>query len=260
LTALSGNWTNLGQISPTSDDIRAMAYAHDSGTLYGIVPTVFDDRVVTLDATTGAVIDFIGTIANGEEEIISMAYDPGATAAPDDDRLIVLEVDGDFGQFRWIDPALPSTANLLGGLQIGPAVNFAGMAYDSIQDRLFLASRFSPSGFYEVNVAACTPSNCPTASLPSWDVRAWANASLSFSPETGMLYLVGNLTYEPGSVTTTFYAVVDPTTGVSSDAVSLDRFTPAALAAVPETGFVTGITASLLALTLTARRRRDPDA
>jgi len=257
LSALSGDWTNLGQISPTSDDIRAMAYAHDSETLYGIVPTVFDDAVVTLDRTTGAVIAFVGAIANGAEEIVSMAYDPGPTSAAGDDRLIVLEVDGDFGQFRWIDPASPSTALLLGGLRIGPAVNFAGMAYDSIQDRLFLASAFQPTGFYEADLSACTPLECPTTALSSWDIRAWSNASLAYSRETGRLYLVGNLTYEPGSVTTSFYAVIDPTTGESSDALNLDRFTPAALAAVPESDFVIGITASLLALTLTARRRRN---
>jgi len=201
----------------------------------------------------------VGAIANGAEEIVSMAYDPGATPAPNDDRLIVLEVDvdGSFGQFRWIDPASPSTANLIGGLNISPAATFSGMGYDSLQNRLFLASRFDPTGFYEVDLASCTPANCPTSELTGWDVRAWDNASLSFSAETGMLYLVGNLTYPPGDTTTTFYAVIDPTTGVSSDVISLDRFTPAALAAVPEPEYVTAVTAGLLALALTARRRRN---
>jgi len=257
VSALSGDWTNLGQISPTSDDIRAMAYATDSGTLYGIVPTVFDDSVVTLDPSTGGVVSVVGAIANGAEEIVSMAYDPGPTSASSDDRLLVLEVDGTSGQFRWIDPASPSTANLLGGLGLGPAATFSGMAYDSLQKRLFLASRFDPTGFYEVDLAACTPASCPTTALAGWDIRAWDNASLGFSAESGMLYLIGNLTYPPAGVTTTFYAVIDPTTGVSSDAISLDRFTPAALATVPEPGWVTGITAGLLALALTARRRRN---
>ncbi len=256
VSGLAGDWTNLGQISPTSDDVRAMAYARDSGILYAIVPTVGDDSVVTLDPSTGALIAWIGTIANGAEEIVSMAYDPGDTSAPTDDRLIVLEVDGDFGQFRSIDPASPSVATLLGALNFGPAVHFAGMAYDSLQDRLFLASHFNPTGFFEVDLAACTLSHCPTSALDGWTARAWENASLSFSPDTGMLYLIGNLTYNPGAVTTTFYAVVDPTTGVSSDAVSLDVFTPAALAAVPEPALVSGIAAGLVALGLAGRRRR----
>jgi hypothetical protein len=258
VSGLSGDWTNLGQISPTSDDIRAMAYAHDSGVLFGVVPTVGDDRIITMDATTGAVIDpAAGSIANGSDEIVSMAYDPGDSSAATDDRLIVLEVEGSFGRFLSIDPASPSSTTLLGGITIGPAANFSGMAYDSIQDRLFLASTFAPSGFFEVDLGACTPFSCPTTSLP-WTVRAWQNASLSFSRETGKLYLLGTQSY--GLTDTTFYAVIDPTTGESDDALSLDRFTPSALAVVPEPGFVTGITASLLALTLTARRRRNARA
>ncbi|MBJ18643.1 MAG: hypothetical protein GY910_18040 [bacterium] len=261
VSGLSGDWANLGQISATADDLRAMAYAVDSETLYGIVPSVFDDLVVTLDSSSGALISFIGAIANGTDEIVSMAYDPGETPAANDDRLIVLEVEagGSGGEFRSIAPASPSIAPLLGTLAIGPAVHFSGMAYDSLQERLFLASFFEPTGFYEVDLAGCSPS-CTTTALSTWTPRAWENASLAFSPDTGMLYLVGNLTYEPGSITTTFYAVVDPITGVSSDAISLDRFTPSALAALPEPGFLSGMTTGFLALVLTSRRPRDPPA
>ena len=258
VSGLSGDWTNLGQISPSADDVRAMAYAHDSGVLFGVVPTVADDRIITMDATTGAVINAAaGILANGSDEIVSMAYDPGDSPAASDDRLIVLEVQGDFGRFLSIDPASPSSTTLLGGITIGPAANFSGMAYDSLQGRLFLASPFGPSGFFEVDLDACTTFSCPTAGLP-WSVRAWQNASLGFSRETGKLYLLGTQSY--GLTDTTFYAVIDPTTGVSDEALSLDRFTPSALAVVPEPGFVTGITASLLALTLTARRRRNTRA
>jgi hypothetical protein len=45
-----------------------------------------------------------------------------------------------------------------------------------------------------------------------------------------MLYLVG--TAFGGQ--RTFYDVVDPTTGISVETLSLDTFTPAGLAAVPE--------------------------
>jgi len=258
ISGLSGDWANLGQISPNSDDVRAMAYAHDSGVLFGVVPTVGDDRIITMDAITGAVIDpAAGIIPNGSDEIVSMAYDPGDLGVATDDRLIALEVEGSFGRYLSIDPASPSSTTVLGGISIGPAANFSGMAYDSIQDRLFLASIYAPSGFFEVDLDACTTSNCPTTSLP-WSVRAWQNASLSFSRETGKLYLLGTQTY--GLTETTFYAVIDPTTGESEEALSLDRFTPSALAVVPEPGFVTGVTASLLALTLTARRRRNARA
>lgn len=259
VSGLAGDWTNLGQISPTSDDIRAMAYAHDSGVLFGVVPTVGDDRVITMDRVTGAVIDSAaGVIANGSDEIVSMAYDPGDTSAATDDRLIVLEVEGSFGRFLALDPASPSDTTVLGGMPIGPAANFSGMAYDSLQDRLFLASIFAPSGFFEVDLDACTLASCPTTGL-DWSVRAWQNASLGFSRETGKLYLLGTQSYG-GLTTTTFYTVIDPTTGESGEALSLDRFTPSALAVVPEPGLVTGITAGLLGLALTARRRRNARA
>lgn len=257
ISGLSGDWSNLGQISASAQDVRGLAWAHDSQTLYGIVPTVGDDTLITIDPETGAMTGTVGAISNGVREIVSLAYDPGATNSPNDDRLLALDVDGSFGDFLAIDPASVSTPTVLGGIATGPAVNFSGMAYDSLQGKLFLASLFGPSGFFEVDLGACTPFSCPVTGLP-WTVRAWENASLGFSKETGKLYLVGNQTYGP-SDTTTFFAVIDPVTGISEPAISVDRYSPAGLAAlpVPEPGFVTGITASLLALALTARRRRD---
>ncbi len=73
-----------------------------------------------------------------------------------------------------------------------------------------------------------------------------------------MLYLVGtSLNASPANVRT-FYDVIDPATGFSIQTLSLDRFTPAAIAAiaaVPEPNFVMVITAGAVALALTARRR-----
>lgn len=255
VSALSGDWTNLGQMAPTADDVRAMAYAEDSGTLYGVVPTVFDDSIVTMDPATGAILAFVGTIGNGAEEIVSMAYDPGATDAPTDDRLIVLEVGGSVGEFRSINPASPSTATLLGSLIWQPAGAFTGMAYDSIQDKLYLASPFGQNGLWETDLTSCPPSPCTTTQLPGSGFFR-DDASLSYSRATGMLYLIGTSFGSPN--TRTFYNVIDPATGTSVETLSLDRFTPSALAAVPEPGLATGITLGLLALGLIARRRLDP--
>ena len=75
-----------------------------------------------------------------------------------------------------------------------------------------------------------------------------------YSRETGMLYLVGTSTNAEPFVRT-FYNVIDPTTGQSVETLSIDRFKPSALAAVPEPNFVMGVTACSLVLALTARRR-----
>lgn len=251
ISGLSGDWTVLGQIGPTAEDVRALAYAADSNTLYGVIPTVANDSVVTIDVATGALIAVVGTLANGSDEIVSMAYDPGATNAPSDDRLLVLEA-GANGEIRAIDPASPSTTTLLGTLPFGSPELFTGLANDSIQDRLFMATPFGPTGFFEVDLASCPPSPCTTSALDTWAPAAFReNASLGYSATTGMLYLVGNLFNAPD--TQTFYTVIDPTDGTVFETLSLDRFTPAGLAVVPEPGLVIGITAGVLGLSLTLR-------
>jgi hypothetical protein len=253
VSALTGDWSILGPFSASADDVRALAYAHDEGVLYGIVPTVFDDQVVTIDPATGSILAFIGSIGNGAQEIVSMAYDPGDTPATDDDRLIVLEVDGNAGEFRAIDPSSPSTATLLGSLIWSPAASFSGMAYDSLQDKLYLASPFGPNGLWETDLSSCPPSPCNTSQLTTEADFFRENASLAFSPDTGKLYMIGDAFPSPG--TRTFYNVIDPVTGTSVETLSLDRFTTSGLAAVPEPAFGAGLAVAVLTLAGRARRR-----
>ena len=251
ISALKGEWTTLAQFAPTSDDVRGMAYAYDSQTLFGVVPTVSDDSIVTIDSVTGLILSTVGTITNGAAEIVSMAYDPGATNDPSDDRLIVLEVDGPIGSFRTIDPSSPSTTALLGTLEWGSPELFAGLAYDSIHDKLFAATPFSPDGLYEVDLSSCPPSPCTSSQVPGAGLGR-SDASLGFSPISGMLYLVGTVF----SGQRTFYDVIDPLTGMSVETLSLDVFTPAGLAAVPEPGFPGGVAVGVIGLAFVFRRRR----
>ena len=158
-----------------------------------------------------------------------MAYDPGDTDAPGDDRLFALEVGGVIGELRTISPASPSSSTLLGSLIWTPAEFITGLAYDSLHDKLFAASAFGPDGLYEIDLTSCPPSPCSSRQIPGADLYR-DDASLSFSPATGMLYLLG--TSFGGQ--RTFYDVVDPMTGVRTETLSLDAFTPAGLAAVPE--------------------------
>jgi hypothetical protein len=190
---------------------------------------------VTIEPATGRITAIVGTLANGADEIVSLAYDPGDTNAPGDDRLLVLEVGTLGGEVRAISPASPSTATLLGSLAYAPssAALFTGLAYDSIHDKLFAASPFNPNGLYVIDLTSCPPSPCSSTAVEGSEQRAGLfrdDASLAFSPVTGMLYLVG--TSYAGE--RTFFDVVDPVTGTSVDTLSLDAFTPAGLAAVPE--------------------------
>ena len=251
ISALKGEWTTLAQLSPAADDVRGMAYAWDSSTLYGVIPTVADDSIVTIDPNTGTIISVVGSISNGALEIVSMAYDPGATNSPSDDRLLVLEAGGTLGEIRWIDPAAPSTTNLLGTLIWGGTTQFTGLAYDSIQGKLFAATPFGPDGIYEIDLSTCPPSPCVSNQIVGAQ-QFRDDASLSYSPITGMLYLVG--TAFNGA--RTFYNVIDPSTGASVETLSLDVFTPAGLAAIPEPGFGIGLGFGLLGLAGAGKWRR----
>ncbi|MEZ4278458.1 MAG: hypothetical protein R3F21_02430 [Myxococcota bacterium] len=250
ISALAGHWSTLGPFAPTADDVRALEWADDSATLYGVVPTIGDDSIVTIDPATGQILATVGALANGTEEIVSMAYDPGPTSAPGDDRLLVFEVGGATGELRAISPASPSSSTLLGSLIWTPAALFTGLAYDSLHGRLFAATPFGPDGLYEIDLESCPPSPCNANQVAGAGLFR-EDASLSFSRSSGMLYLVG--TAFGGE--RTFYDVVDPTTGTSVETLSLDTFTPAGLAAVPEPNSTNSWLAGVLGVIVAYRAR-----
>ena len=243
--------------------MRGLAYAWDSGILYGIVPTTADDALVTIDPDTGAIVTWLGAIANGTDEFINLAYDPGPTTSPADDRLLSIESEAgspSFGQVRSIDPSNPNTSTLLGPLGLSPSTGFTGAAFHPGSNTLFLGSPFASTspplatGIWEIDMSACPPSCSPTQRLG--EPTFWNNASLGYSPDTDMLYVSGELTYTgSGSTTVTFFNVVDPTTVATVETIHVDRFTPAGLAAVPEPGFALGAACGVLGLSLVRRRR-----
>lgn len=254
ISALSGNWETLGQIfsAPSSMlQVRGMAYARDSGTLYGVVPGSADDRLITIDPATGQEIDEVGLLANETSEIISMAYDPGATNAASDDRLLVLEVTGAVGRVREIDLASPNASTLLGAIVWQPAGEFTGLAYDSNQGKLYATSPFGPDGLYEIDLSTCPPSPCESDQVPGAGLFR-NQGSLSYSPDSGMLYMVG--TAFGGQ--RTFYNIIDPVAGTSVETVSLDVFSPSALAAVPEPTWIMSLGVGAMGLGFAARSRK----
>jgi len=253
ISALSGEWTTLAEFSPAADEVRGIGYATDSSTLYGVVPTSGDDSIVTIDPVGGTLLSTVGTVSNGTAEIVSMAYDPGATSASGDDRLIVLEIAGSAGELRWIDPASPSTTNLLGSVDWENPQLFTGLAYDSLQRKLFAATS-AGAKVYEIDLSSCSPSPCDSSQLPGLR-RDRDGVSLSFSGRSGMLYMVGTVDF--GFAQRNFYNVIDPTTGASVETLSLDIFSPAGLAAVPvpEPGIGIGFAVGLMTVVVVKRRR-----
>lgn len=252
LSTRTGHWSTLGQFTPTADDVRALEYAHDAAILYGVVPTVGDDRLVRIDPATGLVTATVATLANGSDEVTAMAYDPGPTSAASDDRLLVLVVGTDqIARLRAIPTANPSTSTLLGSLTWTPGSLFTGLAYDSIHRLLFAATPFGPDGLYRIDLTSCPPSPCDSSQVPGAGLFR-DDASLAFSRASGMLHLVGT----GFSGQRTFYDVVDPLTGTSIETLSLDTFTPAGLAAVPEPFGTIWVLPGVLGVIVAYRARR----
>ena len=69
ISGLKGDWRTIGAFSSTSEDVHGLAFARDSGVLYGVVPSLGDDRIVTIDPETGGILQTVGLIANGSDEI-----------------------------------------------------------------------------------------------------------------------------------------------------------------------------------------------
>ncbi len=230
LSGLPGGWTDLGEFGTSSEEPSGLAWADDEQVLYGIIPSAADDTLVTIDPATGAITGTVGAIANGSDFYTGLAYDPGATSATSDDRLIGLESDGIFDDLWAIDPTDASTS-YIGALAFGNTDGFNGLAYDSIQDRLYASSPFGPDGLYEIDLSTC-PFFCQPVSQTGADLVRF-DSSLAFSADTGMLYLVGTQIPTATLGNRTFYDVIDPASLGKSERRLLDSFTPAGLAAYP---------------------------
>jgi DNA-binding beta-propeller fold protein YncE len=245
LSGLPGGWVELAAIgngtAPTG-----LEYATLRGVLYAVNPLAGDDELITIDPDTGARASTIGTLS-GKQQVIALAFDPGDTDAESDDRLLALDRVGSFEDLFEIDPD-DASLNDLGGLNLGVTGGFQGLAYDSINDKLY-ASGFAGTGLYEIDLAC--PSFCFMSSVPGLSV-ARRVSSLAFSEETGRLYLVGSQTGPR-----TLYDSIDATTLEALPTIGIDDYTPGGLAAipVPEPNARLMLSVGALALAALARSR-----
>jgi DNA-binding beta-propeller fold protein YncE len=246
-SGLSGGWVNLGAIGANTAP-TGLAYAPLRGTLYAVNPIAGDDELITLDPATGARTGTIGTLS-GKEEVPALAFDPGPTDAEGDDRLLALVKVGGFEDLFSIDPDDASVI-YLGQLSRGTSTGFQGLAYDSINDKLY-TSGWANSGIYEIDYA-CPSFWCVTDFVPGISV-ARVYSSLAFSEETGRLYLSGSQ-----SGPRTLFDSIDATTFEVFPTIGTDDFTPGGLAAIPlpEPHWLIQQAVGILALAGFARRRR----
>ena len=153
-----------------------------------------------------------------------------------------------------IDPNAPNHTSVIGSLAFGAANGFRGLAYDTQNDKLYASSPFV-DGIYEVETGPCSPL-CDLTQQAGLGLNRF-DASLAWSPDTGMLHLVG---WQLGAAPLgprTLYDVVDPTTfEPPRDPIQVDAFTTSALAAVPEPASALALLAGAAGLLALQRRRR----
>jgi hypothetical protein len=222
---LSGGWVNLGSVGASTEP-TGLAYAPLRGVLYAVNPLAGDDELITLDPTTGSRTGTIGTL-NGKEEVTALAFDPGDTDAESDDRLLAIvrdELDPFFDNLFEIDPDDASVDDL-GGLSVGVTNGFQGLAYDSVNEKLY-TSGWANSGIYEIDLRWCL-FLCTTTEVTGFSVPR-RYSSLAYSEETGRLYISGSQTGPR-----TLFDSIDATTFEAFPVIGIDDYTPGGLAALP---------------------------
>ena len=236
MSALTGDWADSAALA-AGLEAQGLAYAHDRDLLYAAVPNGSFDALLVLDPQTRAIETQLNFDRTGS--IIALAYHPGATSLPDDDRLFaledqsgvferLLEIDIDTGATLLIESGVFTGLPRGGELSFGSNGGTTGLAYDSANDALYVASW---AGLFEIDYASCGPlTNCAMTEIrtPSDGTLARYAAGLAYSADTGQLYLVGNQTQG-----TTLFTVIDGATATAFEPIGIASNTVGGLAALP---------------------------
>ncbi|MGE4605248.1 MAG: hypothetical protein AAEJ52_00735 [Myxococcota bacterium] len=250
MSGIPGGWTDLGEFD-SSYTPQGLAYADDRGKTFAVSPTAGDDVLLQIDPTDGSAT-LVGSIS-GVSGLRGLAYDPGPTTSPSDDRLLAIDSQT-FADLYQIDPD-DASRTLLGSLPTGSAnvlARFNGLAYDSANDRLYASSGFEGGIFVIALNPCCSTTVVNSAGPPRFE------SGIAYSLTTNSIYLIGGQT-----VRRTLYDTLDAdalAAGTISSGYTrgLDGFTIGGLAAtpVPEPGFGVSALAAGLCLWGASRLRR----
>ncbi|MGH0030132.1 MAG: hypothetical protein ACQGVC_10105 [Myxococcota bacterium] len=249
VSGLTGGWSDVGSFG---DSIVGLAYDADTDTHYAIRDGVGDDIVAVVDPDTGTLS--ASQTVTGHPDIIALAFDPGASSGAGDDRLLALSTFGGFEDLIQIDPTT-GAASTLGSMSIGVTDGFQGMAYDDVNDQLYIAG-FGSSTLYSVDEGTCTPppftSFCGVSAVGPTSTLWRMEPALAFSRDTEELYLVGHQIGDQF-----FYERIDAASYERRTQIGPDHFTVGGLAPVPlpEPAAAAGLAAGASLLGWLSRRR-----
>ena len=243
LSALTGHWTTSTPFG-TGIEPNGLAYAESRSLLYAVAPSGTNlNDLFSINPATGSVTA-VGTMTEFEE-MVALAFDPGASPSPDDNRLLALArrsgVSSSSGTIECrklvaIDPDDASTTYLgpINQACSASSPGLTGLAYDSTRQKLYAAAFFS-SKLWEIDLECST--SCAATSIDDCLLRdscpddfylGSAQPGLAYSASNDRLYLIG-MQSGPRTELDSF----DAETLLKTETLSIDGFSLGGLAAAP---------------------------
>ncbi len=289
MSGATGGWSSSTPCG-SGYEVRGLAYSPGRNTVYAVAPVLDPARVdpgwvtpntlLELDPGTGDV-SIVGEIS-GYDEIVALAFDPGAEAGPGDDRLLALAVEWNSvtpesealycRRLIEVDPddasTVPSPDLDVDGNGQPPKIitqcttdldagGMQGLAYDTMRSKLYASGKSSTMQVREIELPCGSTCTVGTSiSTPATLFRK--SPGLAYSATSDRIHLVGWGNYGAAGPRI-FFDSFDANTFERAPSLAIAGFSPGGLAAVPSPYPVPepagGAWVVLLALAMLGRRR-----